>query len=184
MESRNSVHIETIDNFIKFLRLCDIKEEIITEYLKYHYADETTNGTGKNRLSSKEYKNNHQKEIDKINIALNTENTLISALNRFVILGRNSYYPIAAIVWGTPEDFLYLKIEDIKNINIKHLKDYKTGPHIGNLFIQPQNRCINKNPKYEDARHIVQIKWYSLFDDIIENLNDKVLEKKKVEVHH
>lgn len=179
MGSRNSVHIEPIDSFIKFLRLCDIDEEIITEYLKYHYADSTINGTGNKRLSAEEYKKLHQKEIDKINNALNTENTLISALNRFVILGRNSYYPISAIVHVTPTDFFYLKIEDIKEINIKHLNEYKTGTHIGNLFIQPQNRCINRNSKYEDARQIVQIKWYSLFDDIIENMNDKVIKKIK-----
>ena len=123
MGSRNSVHIEPIDSFIKFLRLCDIDEEIITEYLKYHYADSTINGTGNKRLSAEEYKKLHQKEIDKINNALNTENTLISALNRFVILGRNSYYPISAIVHVTPTDFFYLKIEDIKEINIKHLNE-------------------------------------------------------------
>ena len=35
-------------------------------------------------------------------------------------------------------------------------------------------KCLNKNFKYENKRFIVQIKWYSLFDDIIRNMNDKV----------
>ena len=43
-------------------------------------------------------------------------------------------------------------------------------PYADNLFVQPQNRCLNYNKKYENTRYNVQIKWYALFDDILENL--------------
>ena len=61
---------------------------------------------------------------------------------------------------------------------IKKRFNYSTGIHFSNLFVQSQNRCLNFNPKYEKARYNVQIKWYSLFDDIIENLYYKNNERK------
>lgn len=37
------------------------------------------------------------------------------------------------------------------------------------------DRCLNNNPKYEKNRYVSQIKWYNLYDDIIENMNDKIV---------
>lgn len=39
-------------------------------------------------------------------------------------------------------------------------------------------RNLNNNPKYDKKRFCVQIKWYSIFDDIIEYMNNKVTSKK------
>ena len=66
--------------------------EMVINFLKYHYADGTTNGSGVNRISISEYKKSHQKEIDEINVFLNNKDILIKAINRFVIKGRNSIY--------------------------------------------------------------------------------------------
>lgn len=41
---------------------------------------------------------------------------------------------------------------------------------------QPKNRCLNYNPLYEKDRYSVQIKWYSLNDDIIEYMNNRLIE--------
>ena len=43
------------------------------------------------------------------------------------------------------------------------------------MVCQPKNRCLNYNTKYEKDRFCIQIKWYSIFDDIIENMNNRVM---------
>ena len=43
------------------------------------------------------------------------------------------------------------------------------------MTVQPKNRCLNYNTKYKKDRYCIQIKWYNLFDDIIENMNNKVI---------
>ena len=172
MGYNNSVHVEPISSFIHFLIENNIDRKIIIEYLKYHYADGSTNGTGINRISSKEYKMKHQKEVDEINNSFNNVELVKKAINRFVIQGRNSKYEIDAIVYGTINDFLWIKKEDIYKILLKKMNIYSTGIHFSSLFCQPQDRCLNNNLKYDKKRYCVQIKWYSLFDDIINNMND------------
>lgn len=43
--------------------------------------------------------------------------------------------------------------------------------------MQPLDRCLNRNKKYEAKRFSIQVKWYNLVDDIIENMNNKVMEE-------
>src|SRR5699024_10050092 len=61
---KNSIHVEPISEFIHFLIGNNIERKYIISYLKYHYADGTTNGSGLKRLSAEEYKKENQREID------------------------------------------------------------------------------------------------------------------------
>ena len=47
---KNSIHVERISDFIHFLIENNVDREIVIEYLKYHYADGSTNGKGKKRI--------------------------------------------------------------------------------------------------------------------------------------
>lgn len=171
--TKNSVHIDTITNFTKFLAHSGVKEEIINSYLSYHYADGTLNGKGKQRLSVEEYKKNHKNEIEMINNSFNQARLVQKAIERFVLRGNNSNYRIDALIYGVPNDFLWISRNDIyKIISEKKNKD-STAIHFGQLTVQPKTRCLNYNSKYEKDRYCVQIKWYSLFDDIIEYLQTK-----------
>lgn len=172
--SRNSVHVDRISDFVKFLFENGINKKIVNDYLKYHFADGTTNGKGAKRLSVEEYKVNHQDEINLINEIFNEEEILKNAIDRFILKGNNSDYYIDAIVYGECDDFLWLKKEDIYKIIVKKKNVKSTAVHFGSLIVQPKTRCLNYNPKYEKDRFCVQIKWYSLFDDIVESLNDNV----------
>ena len=67
-----------------------------------------------------------------------------------------------------------IKKEDIINIIVSKKDVYSTGVHFGPLSIQPMDRCLNHNEKYEKKRFCVQVKWYNLADDIIECMNNKV----------
>lgn len=143
--------------------------------MKYHYADGTTNGTGEKRLSVEEYKIHNQHNIDEINNAFNNEKLLLKAIDRFIIQGNNSQYHIAAIVYGEVDDFVWITKNDIRNLILSKKDLYSSGVHFSSMLCQPKNRCLNYNYKYEKERFCIQIKWYSIFDDIIENMNNKVM---------
>jgi hypothetical protein len=172
---KNSVHAEPISEFVHFLILNKMPRKMVINFLKYHYADGSTNGSGANRISISEYKRSHQKEIDEINKFLNNKNILIKAINRFVIKGRNSIYKIDVLLYGVPDDFIWIKRKDIYKILLNKRNEYSTSIHFSSLTYQPMNRCLNNNSKYERDRYIAQLKWYNLGDDIIENMNNSIV---------
>ena len=164
---KNSVHVEPISEFISFLITNNIERDCIIDYLKFHYADGTTNGKGIVRISTEE----NQKSIDKINLELNSNEILLKkAIERFILKGTNSTYSIAALIYGEVDDFLFITAEDIVKIIMSKKDTYSSTVHFSTLTVQPKNRCLNHNPLYEKDRFCVQIKWYSIFDDIIENM--------------
>lgn len=168
--SRNSVHVEPISEFIHFLISNHISRDSVISYLKYQYADGTTNGTGKVRLSSSEYKKDNQKEIDNINREINQKDIILKAMDRFILKGNNSNFDIDAIIYGEVNDYLWISKEDIKKLFLYKLNEPSSSVHFGPLTVQPKNRCLNYNPLYNKDRYCVQLKWYSLFDDIIANM--------------
>lgn len=170
---KNSVHVEGISQFVHFLIENNISKDIVVNYLNYHYADGTINGTGTKRISVEEYKNDHQYDIDRINKVFNEEKILKEAINRFILKGNNSDYQIDAIIAGEIDDFLWATRDDIEKIILSKKNSYSTGVHFGPITCQPKNRCLNYNSKYEKDRFSVQLKWYSLHDDIIEMMNEK-----------
>ncbi len=165
---KNSVHVENIETFIEFLKKMGISNNIITMYLNYHYADGTINGTGKTRLSSSEYRNKYQNEVDIINQEFNKDKYIDKFINRFVLQGNKSEYEVDAIIYGVVDDFIWITNDEIKYIIKKHILDDISSLHISCLSIQPMSRNLNYNSKYEFCRHHIQIKWYNLSDQIIE----------------
>jgi len=174
---KNSVHVEAISEFIHFLIENGVEKEAILEYLKYHYADGSTNGSGQIRLSALEYKKDNQNKIDFINEKLNSKEILTKAVNRFILKGNYSDVSIDALIDGTVDDFIWIKTEDIIDLITNKSNTYSTAVHFGPLTVQPMDRCLNKNPRYEKKRFCVQIKWYNIFDDIIEYRNNKIIDK-------
>lgn len=177
--SRNSVHVEPISEFIKFLRENKIPATIIKKYLEYHYADGSIDGNGKNRISSFEYRYNHMEDIDIINKYFNSEHIIKDAIERFVLKGTNSIYEIDALCIGEANDYLWITKNQIKEILENNSNLDSSGPHISSLFVQPQTRNLNYNRLYETKRYCVQIKWYSIFDDIMQYKYDKSIKDMK-----
>ncbi len=170
--SKNSVHSEPISEFTHFLIENGLPKEQVIEFLKYHYADGTTNGTGETRISCEEYKKSHKDEMDKINYFFNTDDLLKKAVDRFIVYGRNPKYPIDAILYGIPNDFIWIKRESIYKVVLDKKNSNVDSIHFGPLVYQTMDKNLNYNEKYESKRFICQIKWFSLFDDIIE-ITDK-----------
>lgn len=172
---KNSIHVEGISSFIHFLIQNHVKKDVVIEYLKYHYADGSTNGTGINRLSAEEYKKNNQEKINMINHEINNEYLLMKVIERFVLKGNISDKMIDAILFGVNDDFIWIKKEDIIKVILSKKDVYSSVVHFGPLTIQPLDRCLNRNSKYEKRRFCIQVKWYNLADDIIENMNESYM---------
>ncbi len=164
---KNSVHLEPLESFVDFLKYYGVTNEIINNYLEYHYADGTTDGKGEKRLDAKEFKINNQEKIDEFNKNINNKFLLHRACYRFVFKGIHGQDEIDAIIFGVVDDFIWATKQEIEEVILSKINEYSTGPHFGPLSIQPWNRCINRNPKYERCRNYIQIKWYNLADDII-----------------
>ena len=173
--SRNSVHVEGIEAFKKFLQELGLKKKEIYFYELFHYGIDKYNY--KKRLNSVEFYNQNTKIIKKLNNKLSTVD-VEKITNRFILCGNNSSIKIAGIIHGTPNDFFYINKNDILKIIRNNINKESNSVHISCLYIQPLNRCLNNNPKYTWGRDYVQIKWYSLFDDIIEYKNYLVLKKR------
>lgn len=169
----NSVHLERISSFIHFLIEAGVPRYNVIRYLKYHYADGTMNGSGEVRLSAKEYKENHAEDIEKLNLCFSDPVLVKKAIQRFVVQGWNGNIPIDGLIYGVVSDYLFITTEEIENIIMSKINISSSGPHFSCLFCQPLSRNLNNNSKNERCRYLVQIKWYTIFDDIIEYMNDK-----------
>ena len=86
-----------------------IPYKIIDKYVDYQYGyirDDNGKIDNSKRLSSEEYKQIYQDEIDIFNNAINKTKIIIDMTDRFIIRGRNSDYDIDALVCGTVNDYV------------------------------------------------------------------------------
>ena len=171
---RNSVHLENIEAFKELLKDSGLSNKIIYYYELFHYGVDRFNC--KRILSSSEFCKKNKRKIRMINNALKKVD-IDKIIDRFILRGNNSNQKVDGIIHGTPNDFLWINQKEIKEIIKNSINRNSSTVHIGCLYIQPLNRCINGNNKYMWCKDYVQVKWYSLFDDIIKYKNDKCMEE-------
>jgi len=161
--SKNSVHLEPIEKFTKYLQTKNFKQT--DNLLRYLYSDRTNNNTGTERISSEQYKIKNSISIDLVNNEINNLKT--DLITRFLIKTNINYkINVELFIIGTISDFVWATKEEVINYLINN-NITSTGVHISSLFIQNWNKNLNYNPKYEYCRNYIQVKWYSMFDDII-----------------
>ena len=116
--NNNSIHQEPIQEFKLFLKRIGIPYKAIDYYTSYQYDYYRENEKiDKNiSLSSTEYKNYYQNELDIFNGCINKTKIIIELVDRFIIRGKNSDYDIDALIHGTPSDYVWIKKDDIGNI--------------------------------------------------------------------
>lgn len=161
---KNSVHTEELRNFKKMMLYNNCKWETLEQYLRYHYADGTMDGSGEKRVGAAEYKLMHSEEIEDINRAFNRKKILQEAYRRFLFRGIvPNGNEVDAILHCLSNKRLWAKRDEIiEYLNRKaHIKS--SGVHFSLLFVQPFARNLNYNPKYDDRRHYVQIKWFDMY---------------------
>lgn len=162
---KNSVHVEPIAKFEKYLSLNKTDEKIIEKIKRYLYADGTNDNTGVARLTNSEYINHYEKSIKDINNELDMLKVGLS--RRFLIETDVKYrVKVAAFIHGIPNDFIWATTEEVEDylINTKHSS---SSVHVGKLYIQSWDKNIKRNPEYEYRREYIQVKWFSMYDDMI-----------------
>lgn len=173
--SRNSVHTESLEKFKTFLKINDISDNVIKEYINYHYGvDNYSNRT----LSSSEFCLKNTNNISLINDSFKKIDYR-NIVDRFILKGNSGqYYSVDGIIYGVPNDFFWINKNQIKEIIQNSINRESKSVHYGCLFIQPFIRCMDNNYRHYWRREYVQIKWYSLYDDIIEYKNSILSNKK------
>jgi len=163
----NSVHQEKVDLFIDFLISLNVNKDIIMELLKYHWSDGSTDGTGKVRISSNEYKRLNQNKIKIINKELNKPYILKKIVDRILFQGKSKEYDKAQYIYhGNIEEGKWASDIEIFNYIDKNSFETLNSVHFGPLTYQIWNSCLNYNPRTENRRSVMQSKWGSLFYDL------------------
>lgn len=154
----NSVHLETLDDFVLFLKDIKCPENVIKLYKKYHEGLDKD----RSRIGGKEYQEKYPTELEKLNSVLNKKENIEHAIDRFLFQGKDKDgNKIDAIVYGTPINFMYATRKTIINYLLSQ-QDVFLTPHFSLLVLQPWARNLNFNPNHEYRRKFVQVKWYRL----------------------
>ena len=172
----NSVHCESIQNFKMYLEHLRIPYTAIKNYINYHYGylrDEHNNIDYSKPMSSYEYKEYYQSEIDFFNDYINKTRIIIDMIDRFLIRGRNSDYDIDALVSGTVDDYVWILKYDLYDLILSKKNFYYSSPHIACLTIGPKKRCLNGNSTNRKDRFLVCIRWNFIKESIIEFRKEK-----------
>lgn len=161
-----SIHVESIISFVAFLKNIRINENIINYYLKYHYGDDSLNGSGKVRFSAEEAKTRYEKEILVFNKYVNHNNIIIKAVNRFLFDGVTGDNRADYIYYGDINNGIWCSKNEIINYFVKNKSMDLIAPHFSGLTIQNWCRNIVYNKRMESHREYIQIKWFNIVDDI------------------
>lgn len=171
----NSMHHEQIQEFKRYLEKIGIPFKTIDKYINYHYGYKK-NEDGKidfsKKLSSNEYKNLYQNELDIFNKSINKTKIIIDMIDRFIIRGRNSDYDIDALVCGTINDYVWINKYDLYDLILSKRCLNFTSPHIACMTIGPKKRNLNNESKNIKDRYLVCIRWNFIKDDIIKFKNN------------
>lgn len=163
----NSVHQEKVDVFVEFLESINISNETINKLLKFHWGDGTSDGTGSQRISSSDYKQQFPEEIEMINKEFNKEKNIKEFIYRFIMQGKSDDYDIVDALyygnvneghWASKDEIIEYVVNNTFNLN---------SIHFGPLTYQIWNRCLNFNPNTENRRRVMQVKWGSLLNDLL-----------------
>lgn len=171
----NSVHGESVNDFVDYMKKLDIPYNVINIYLNYHYGyvkDENGNLDFSKSLSADEYKLLYQDEINYFNREINKIRIIIDMIDRFIIRGKNANYDIDALVSGTIDDYVWIKKYDLYEL-ILSKRNYKyTSPHFCCITIGPKKRNLNKNSKNPKDRYLIAVRWNYIRESIIEYKNN------------
>lgn len=172
----NSIHHEQIQEFRRYLENLQIPYNIIEKYVSYHYGyKKDVNGKTDYSvsLSSEQYKELYQSELDIFNNAINKTRIVVDMIDRFIIRGRNSNYDIDALVCGMIDEYVWIMKYDLYDLILsKRCLDF-TSPHIACLTIGPKKRNLNRDSKNAKDRYLVCIRWNYIEEDIIKFKNAK-----------
>lgn len=167
----NSVHQESIECFRQYLEKIGIPYKIIEYYVSYQYGymrDENNKIDFNKSLSSKEYKQFFQNELDEFNKRINKTRIIIDMIDRFIVRGRNSDYDIDALICGKVDDYVWILKYDLYDLILSKKCNEYTSPHIACLTIGPKKRNLGGNSNNPGDRYCVCVRWNFIRESILE----------------
>ena len=170
----NSVHSESVNDFVEFLKKLKIPYKAIQNYLDYHYGyarDENGKLDFSKSLSADEYKILYQKEIDNFNKEIDKTKIIIEMIDRFIVRGKNADYDIDVLVSGTIDNYVWIKKYDLYELILSKRDFHYTSPHFCCITIGPKKRDLNKNSKNSKERYLIAVRWNFIRENIIEFKN-------------
>lgn len=173
--NNNSIHHEPLFEFKRYLEGLNVPYKIINYYVSYHFGygrDENGTFDVSRLLSSKEYKQLFQFEINLFNKEINKTRMIIDMVDRFLVRGRNSEHDIDALVCGTIDDYVWIKKHDLYDLILSNRDWNYTSPHISSLTIGPKKRNLDGLSKCVKDRYIVCIRWNHIRKSIIDFKNN------------
>lgn len=173
--NQNSVHVEKIIDFTNFLIQEKIPKSIIDCLLLYHYGDDSITGDGKRRYSAENCKTRYKNQIFELNKYMNNSSSLTRIIERFILIGSNSYNKYVDIIYyGDIDIGIWCSSQELLNYCKKHKGMYINTPHFSVFTYQNWCRNTTFKAKSESHRNYIQIKWFSLLGDInnIRKTND------------
>lgn len=166
--SGNSIHQEKLEVFIKFLKENGTPQDIINSLLLYHFSDGTTNNTGVVRKTSREFAKENPDIVKKLNDYFSQKDILKKLFERFVFVGNIEYAPTVDYLYhGDKRNGVWASRKEIFDYVSKY---YKLGNSVGfgPLTYQAWNKNLERKPQMECRRYVMQVKWGSLEDTLLE----------------
>ncbi|WP_371246776.1 hypothetical protein ACA758_02315 [Mycoplasmopsis agassizii] len=178
--SGNSVHQESLNDFITFLKNINIPEQTINNILLFHYGDGTNNDTGTKRYASPEVKKIFKDEIKIANKSLNDSTNLKIIIKRILFLGRTHDLETDFIYHGTVDEGLWASKREIVEYFINNNFNSQSI-HFASLNYQPWGRNNDFKAKNPNRRYIIQIKWSKMKSDLLKiRINNDFNSSKKI----
>ncbi|MFA5649195.1 MAG: hypothetical protein WC951_12935 [Bacteroidales bacterium] len=170
--ANNSFHSEPIEYFIPFLRSIGVREHTLKTIVFFHYGDNTLDGTGQTRFTSREMRRTMNKFFKLASKELSETKIIKEVIMRTIIKGRFAEnVEIDGIYHGTAEAGFFLP----KNLIYKILLREKYVRYNGTINIkflsyQPGCRNLYSTPGAEEKRGNSVIKWRSFIKDATNEL--------------
>ena len=124
-------------------------------------------------MKDNDYLVDHKNEICELNVEFDKFKNIL--IKRFLIETDIKYkVSVDAFIHGVPNDFLWVTSEEVLSF-LENKNANSNSLHSSNLYIQSWNKNLIRNNKYEHCRDYIQVKWFNMFNDMIEIMSNRNL---------
>lgn len=163
----NTVHGESVWSFVRFLRGLGVSKQTIAVFLYYQFGDGTLKGDGKERYTVDDMRVAHEEAFDAANEEFQQRHVIGNMIMRTIVHGVSpNYKDIDWFYYGTAESGYLASVEDVMLFLLDKKVSRVSTLSFGPLSYQPYSRNLERDPRDESKRFIVQIKWPQMADDM------------------
>ncbi len=159
-----SMHQENKYSFYKFLSKIGVPNPIITNFNNFMLGI-----INNEKVKGNIYIQKYSQEINQIIDIFNKYYIKTNLIIRFIFQGsENQLYDCDAIIYGTPNNFLWASKDEILSYLINTPTKLTGCINISNLNIKCYNRNLKNDISNMTKENDIQVKWYTLEEDLTE----------------